>query len=1790
MKVKLVQKINTLIMCLSIIFSMIGIGIKDTFALESKLDTKVYTRKEMQEMVVSTALSLYYNNYFSDYGQTAMDNVGEKDNYFHYGNYLWRDLNISPESVGYSKYYHIDCSGYNFLIYKNTIGYDMSEYNVVNRYRLFDKERNSPVHRVSFYTGETRLNKFREAYERFGYGWNSGFLANVARKAANNCGDTNCTKLQDSTSTSPFIYNNINGNDKNEVVYYFEARSEVSLATVKAKYAIAEAALQPGDIIAYTKYDASKDETSGHVMFYAGDDIMSSSKNEKGFTDLLLHSTGNGGGDYTSSATSVNNKLYKKTSIIDSSAKDYIDGPDGRFESVYKNSGDYIVRFSVIRPLNTVCESDSICKISNNSFNVKLTDTQLNNNEARVALKKTQVQQYMIVDKEYNNQKVVTSSDQTGKTRNIISEYNSVNIGDRVIFKLRLRNKFDQTEVSGIKVEAIIPDNATYVSGSCSDNCKKEGNKLTWENIGISGENVNNDIYFSVRPKTEGTVVFDGYTVTKDSKTLQLDPRTVTVMPTQNGINKEILRETVDKFQTLVTNGQIGYVSSATHTLNTTNLNDLIKDPSKTIETSTLGYIKLMYYNAFGYDLDEIIGTESILNSTKIKEAIFEEIAYPERNNLASKGEDGLYPLIPEENKTPKVFGKKTATDYETLTNVQKKISQMLVPGLYGGKHLKGNDNYDRTKFLRSFYNNSAYQSDLEVGDIIIYYTSDSSSIRAFLYLGDDGENGAILTRFTISNSDQPLFLYHTDQYLSTYYNETELQKKTKNKPSSQILNELFSKDLFVVLRPSRLGTTVEYDYNGGYQGPKSYVAYTKYHNLVTPKKEMKALTLKNPKAEANATDVVHTGTNSFECWTTDEELKECVTNTTRLDSKDYHKLYAKWNDPIITLPKLTFKGYTHEGWYSDETYKTKIANPNVSYAIAENETLYAKWVANTYTIKFSNNTGTGTMSSITATYDKEVELPEHIYIKNGYTFSGWNTKADGTGTSYTDGSTVMNLAASGTITLYAQWKPNNYTVQFNRNTGTGSMNQQVYTYDTEVQLPTNAFTKEHYKFIGWNTKADGTGTNYDDKATVKNIVTSGTVTLYAQWEADTYIIKFNNNGGTGTMSSQKISYDKSTAIKKNTYTKEGYTFKNWNTSSNGSGTIYTDGQTILNVLSTGTLTLYAQWEANTYSVKFNNNGGTGTMPEQTFKYDQSQTLVANTFIRTGYTFSGWNTESDGTGTTYNNKSSVKNLTTSGTFNLYAIWKANTYTIKFNGNSGTGTMSDQSMTYDQTKTLPANEYTKTGYTFDSWNTKADGSGTKYTDNSSVKNITESGEVTLYAIWKPNDYKIIFNNNTGTGTMNNQVMTYDQEIALTANSFTKEGYTFDSWNTKADGSGTKYADKMIVKNLKSSGNITLYAIWKPNIYTIKFDSNTGTGNMSDQTMTYDQETNLTTNNYTKEGYKFDSWNTKPDGSGTKFVDNSSVKNLTTSTDITLYAIWTANTYKITYNNTTGEGTMSVQTATYDEEITLKSNEFTKEGYTFIGWNTKENGTGITYQDKAKVKNLVPSGNITLYAMWSVNTYTIIFNSNGGEGTMSNLEMTYDEEKTLPPNAFTKENYKFIGWNTKTDGTGKTYNDQEVIKNVISKGNITLYALWKTTLNYNIKDYTVDDVNKYIDSIPVNTTQENYLKNIEVGDDYNVEIDLGNKPAIATGSITKIIKNGKVVIEFKNIIRGEVTGDGVVNYLDYVNIYNHIQKTKNPTSDKKLLTDVYLIAGDMSNDNKIDYLDYVRVYNLIKELKK
>lgn len=198
-----------------------------------------------------------------------------------------------------------------------------------------------------------------------------------------------------------------------------------------------------------------------------------------------------------------------------------------------------------------------------------------------------------------------------------------------------------------------------------------------------------------------------------------------------------------------------------------------------------------------------------------------------------------------------------------------------------------------------------------------------------------------------------------------------------------------------------------------------------------------------------------------------------------------------------------------------------------------------------------------------------------------------------------------------------------------------------------------------------------------------------------------------------------------------------------------------------------------------------------------------------------------------------------------------------------------------------------------------------------------------------------------------------------------------------------------------------------------------------------------------------------------------------------------------------------------------------------------------------------------------------------------------------EKELSENIYERSGYKFKEWNISADGKGTSYSENQLIQlDNVENNTLRLYAIWEETYTYIINKYSYDDTKKYIDKIDINTTVDDFKKNIDLNVGYSIDVNYknisGNK-LLYTGSKTKIYKSKNLVIEYTNIIRGEVTGDGKINYLDYVNVYNHIQKVKFPDSNKKELKNEYLVAADMSLDGKINYLDYVKIYNKIKELK-
>lgn len=211
--------------------------------------------------------------------------------------------------------------------------------------------------------------------------------------------------------------------------------------------------------------------------------------------------------------------------------------------------------------------------------------------------------------------------------------------------------------------------------------------------------------------------------------------------------------------------------------------------------------------------------------------------------------------------------------------------------------------------------------------------------------------------------------------------------------------------------------------------------------------------------------------------------------------------------------------------------------------------------------------------------------------------------------------------------------------VFFNANGGEGDMSPILT--ESSATIPSNAFTRDKYRFSGWNTSPDGTGTTYSAGQTIT--ITSN-VTLYAIWIA-VYTISFNANGGSGSIAS--IETEGALTIPSNAFTLSGYAFNGWNTSPDGTGTTYSAGQSIT---VTSDLTLYAVW-IRQYTVAFNANGGTGSI--NSIVTVSSATIPANAFTRSGYRFDRWNTAADGSGTSY---SAEQSITVTSDITLYAIW------------------------------------------------------------------------------------------------------------------------------------------------------------------------------------------------------------------------------------------------------------------------------------------------------------------------------------------------------------------------------------------------------------------------------------------------------------------------------------------------------------------------------------------------------
>ena len=438
------------------------------------------------------------------------------------------------------------------------------------------------------------------------------------------------------------------------------------------------------------------------------------------------------------------------------------------------------------------------------------------------------------------------------------------------------------------------------------------------------------------------------------------------------------------------------------------------------------------------------------------------------------------------------------------------------------------------------------------------------------------------------------------------------------------------------------------------------------------------------------------------------------------------------------------------------------------------------------YTITFNSNDGTSVESQNVNAGEKLTE-PTLAPTKVGFTFDGWYE--DSTFSKKFDFNTPITVS----MTLYAKWIENKYTLTFDANGGTGSMTAKT-DLTGEYTLPANEFTAPSgKKFKGWSLTTDG--------ATVSKVVMTENRTVYAIWEdipVTTYTLTFDANGGTGSMTA-KTGLTGEYDLPANEFTApSGKKFKGWS--------LTTDGAIVTKVDMTENRTVYAIWENIIYTVTFNSNGGTSVAP-QDVNAGEKITEPTPAPTREGFTFAGWYEDS-----TFSTKFNFDTPITSN-LNLYANWTENKYTLTFDANGGSGTMApkaDLTGEYD----LPANEFTApTGKQFKGWSLTTDGA--------IVTKVDMTENKTVYAIWENIPvvtYTLTFDANGGSGTMAPKA-DLTGEYTLPANGFTAPtGKQFKGWSLTTDGA--------IVTKVDMTENKTVYAIWEDIIYSYEFLESTG----------------------------------------------------------------------------------------------------------------------------------------------------------------------------------------------------------------------------------------------------------------------------------------------------------------------------------------------------------------------------
>ena len=602
--------------------------------------------------------------------------------------------------------------------------------------------------------------------------------------------------------------------------------------------------------------------------------------------------------------------------------------------------------------------------------------------------------------------------------------------------------------------------------------------------------------------------------------------------------------------------------------------------------------------------------------------------------------------------------------------------------------------------------------------------------------------------------------------------------------------------------------------------------------------------------------------------------------------------------------------------------------------------------------------------------------------------------------------------------------------VSFDINHGEDSVTVYKLRNPQEFSMPSDP-VRENYTFDGWYLDNG----KWEKPFTVQSLLDlpiSENVELkvYAKWLGNSHTVHLDCSHADASLDSVAVRYGDTYRLPVPTWGQE--CFLGWQ--ANDVQLTDATGASLSPFAFSHDVTLSPIWKAGRVTLTL--NSGTGAT-EQISAWQGEPIRTLPTPERSDHLFLGWFTQPNGEGTkiTADTVSAFTEDTS-----LHAHWATEFCLISFDGNGSTsGNTAALKVAHGNSATLPACGFTKTGYSFNGWELN----GTVYQVGAKISD-TSADHIALRALWSPNTVTVSFDAGTTafTGSMSSVTITYGEGTKIPPLSYERHGYVFTGWKC---GSTTLSNCADISALLTSNGaTLKLVAQWRPITYILRFNGNGATyGEIPDVHCVYDQEVMLPFSTLAREGHTFKGWTTP---TGEFYSDGASRKNWgMLNQDGAVYVLtasWTPNQYRVQLSKNGGEGSVNTHLITYGNTFTLPDCKFTYTGHTFVNWFTYDEDHHQVFHLPGD--SIVITEDTTVYAHWEMISYQLHIDPNGGNSTLEDLTLLYDEYTWLSGDSLTRPGYTLGGFRH----GGKLYAIGERISKLTDQSEtVTLTAVWK-----------------------------------------------------------------------------------------------------------------------------------------------